>query len=284
MLLWKHFRVDEPRELARRTVDLYRRHQLAAAKLMPDIPLLFPDLSLSSFDQIAQLRRLGPAPLLGRVADYLRAVELTRDLLTPEDPLLVTLFAPLGLIGLWAGSAGVRGLAAAPRTVAHEVLWALGGFVNEVAEACVSAGADGIYYSCWGQDTLSKEEYLELGVPYDLAGLRGAAGAEFRLLHVHGALNHDVGRYASYPVQVVGWSESESLTDLVQGAAQLPSKLVMGGIPETLGEGALEASRTRVAELRRELGAAFVLAPGCSLPDATSDEELGRLRQLTESF
>src|ERR1039458_2997333 len=60
ILLWKHFRIDEPRELARRTVRFYRDHRLAAAKLMPDIPLLFADGALSSWSQVAHLRRFGP--------------------------------------------------------------------------------------------------------------------------------------------------------------------------------------------------------------------------------
>ena len=31
VLLWKHFRIDEPRELARRTVRFYRDHRLQLA-------------------------------------------------------------------------------------------------------------------------------------------------------------------------------------------------------------------------------------------------------------
>src|ERR1035441_864130 len=68
VLLWKHFRIDEPRELARRTVQFYRDHRLAAAKLMPDIPLLFEDRALSSWSQVAQLRRFGPIETVGRAA------------------------------------------------------------------------------------------------------------------------------------------------------------------------------------------------------------------------
>jgi hypothetical protein len=177
VLLWKHFRIDEPRELARRTVGFYRDHRLAAAKLMPDIPLLFEDHALSSWSQVAQLRRFGPIETVGRAAEYVRTVELVRQELDPEDVLLVTLFSPLALIGLWCGRAGLREMAGGDPTVAHAVLWALAGVVEGLATACCAAGADGVYYSCWGQDVLSTDQYGELGVPYDLAGLRGAAGA-----------------------------------------------------------------------------------------------------------
>jgi len=283
ILLWKHFRIDEPRELARRTVLFYRDHRLAAAKLMPDIPLLFEDHSLSSWSQVAQLRRFGPITTVGRAAEYVHAVELTRRELESEDVLLVTIFSPLALIGLWCGPAGMREMAEADRSIAHEVLWALAGVVNGLATACLSAGADGVYYSCWGQDVLSASDYAELGVPYDLAGLRGAVGAEFRLLHLHGAVSGGMERYAGYPVQVVGWSEVESPVTLVQGAQVLAGKFVMGGIPEDQSGPAEATTEAHVGELMERLESRFVLAPGCSLPDDIGDEALASLRALAGS-
>ena len=282
VLLWKHFRIDEPRELARRTVRFHRDHRLAAAKLMPDIPLLFADGSLSSFSQVAQLRRFGPVMTVGRAAEYVRTVELVRDGLESDDVLLVTLFSPLALIGLWCGRAGLREMADGERAVAHAVLWALAGVVSDLAAACVDAGADGVYYSCWGQDALNPGEYAELGVPYDLAGLRGAAGAELRLLHLHGSVGDGLERYAGYPVQVVGWSEVESPISLEAGAAALPGKLVMGGIPENRSTPADAATQARVAALVERLGSRFVLAPGCSLPDEIGEDALASLRALVD--
>jgi len=280
VLLWKHLRIDEPRELARRTVRFYRDHQLAAAKLMPDIPLLFEDHALSSWSQVAQLRRFGPIESLGRAVEYVRTVELTRRALDADDVLLVTLFSPLALVGLWCGPAGLREMAEADRQVAHAVLWALAGVVRDLAAACCAAGADGVYYSCWGQDVLSPDQYAELGVPYDLAGLRGAAGAEFRLLHLHGAVNGGLERYASYPVQIVGWSEVESSVALIDGARMLEGKHVMGGIREDRSGPADEAARAHIDALVSALGTRFVIAPGCSLPDDTGDLALSSLRAL----
>ena len=282
ILFWKHFRTDDPRELALRTVEFYRDHRLAAAKIMPDIPILFEDFALSSWSQVANLRHFGPIRTVGRAAEYIRTVELTRAELTGQDLILVTIFSPLALVGLWCGPEGVREMARASRTAAHAVLWALGGVVSELAAACVQAGADGIYYSCWGQDLLSADEYREFGIPYDLAGLRGAEAAEVRILHVHGALNEGAGRYATYPVQVVGWSEVESRVSLVEGALALPGKLVMGGISETQAAPVGPEERSHVAHLREELGSRLVVAPGCSLPDDVSNATLASLRTLTD--
>jgi uroporphyrinogen-III decarboxylase len=280
VLLWKHFRIDEPRELAHRTVRFYRDHRLAAAKLMPDIPLLFEDRALSSWSQVAQLRRFGPIDTVGRAAEYVRTVELARRELDSDDVLLVTLFSPLALIGLWCGPAALREMAEGEPSVAHAVLWALAGVVEGLATACRAAGADGVYYSCWGQDVLSSDQYAEFGIPYDLAGLRGAAGAEFRLLHLHGAVDGGLERYAGYPAQVVGWSEVESSVTLGEGARALGGKFVMGGIREDRSGPADAAARAHIDALMREFGTRFVVAPGCSLPDGIGDEALASLRAL----
>jgi uroporphyrinogen decarboxylase len=280
VLLWKHFRVDEPRRLAELTVAFQRRHRLAAAKLMPDIPILFPDFSLSSFSQIAHLRRFGDVRTVGRAADYLAAAAHARSLLDRQETLLATVFSPLALVGLWCGPEAIPELAAAPRAVAHEVLWALSQLVARLSSACVDAGADGVYYSCWGQDLLSEAEYAELGTPYDLAGLRGAERARVRILHLHGAVMRPPSRYREYPVEVVGWSELGSSLGLVEGATHLPGRLIMGGISELQAGPPGEEERRHIGELLERLGDRLVVAPGCSLPDGTTEETLDGLREL----
>ena len=280
VLLWKHFRVDDPRRLAELTVDFYRDHRLAAAKLMPDIPILFPDLALSSFSQIAHLRRFGDVRAVGRAGEYIAAVAAARRLLGDDDLLLATVFSPLALVGLWCGPQAMAELAGGSRAVAHEVLWALSQLVADLAGACVAAGADGIYYSCWGQDVLSETDYAELGRPYDLAGLRGARPARLRLLHLHGAVTSPPVRYLDYPAEVVGWSEVESSVKLVEGARVLPGRLIMGGISERSADAPGPAERRHVEELLAELGEQLVVAPGCSLPDETTDHALEGLRAL----
>ena len=280
ILLWKHFRLDSARDLAIATAGFYRDHRLAAAKLMPDIPILFEDFSLTSFRQVRHLRSFGEVSTVGRAGEYLRCVELLRRALEPSDPLLVTLFSPLGLVGLWCGPEGLREVREEPREVVHEVLAALGGLVSELAEHCLRAGADGIYYSCWGQDLLSDQEYSEYGVPYDLMGLHGARGAQARMLHIHGGLHGQVERYRDYPVDAIGWSEQESSVSLAQGAQLLKGRILMGGISERGPVPGEDAGRGHVLGLRRQLGDRLLVAPGCSLPDDTSAESLRSLRQL----
>lgn len=278
ILLWKHFRIEDGTQLARRTVSFYREYRLAAAKLMPDIPILFADHALSSWSQVAQLRSFGPIESVGRAREYVHAVEVARHDLEDSELLLATVFSPLALVALWCGPQALREMVAGSRAEAHAVLGALAAMVGSLASRCVEAGANGIYYSCWGQDVLSGEEYREFGIPYDLAGLRGTELADVRFLHVHGALHGGVERYADYPVEVVGWSEVESTVTLGEGAKVLADKVIMGGIAESLSASTVADGARRVGELIEELGPRFIAAPGCSLPDATDADVLRELR------
>lgn len=283
VLLWKHFRIDRPMELARACVGFTQTYGLSAVKVMPDIPLLFEDFSITSWRQLRHLRRLPPAPKVGRVWEYAAAIEEARRLSGERATVIATIFSPLGLVGVWGGPDRIAELARDDRAAAHSVLGALAGFTRGVIDSAVEAGADAIYYSCWGQDILSDHEYRELGVPYDLQGLGSAGRARVRLLHVHGALDQRVDRYASYPVEVVGWSQLDSRVALADGARALPGKWLMGALPERPDGWSREgmgAVRAEVNTLRRATGGRMVLAPGCSLPDDAPDEVLKAFRAM----
>lgn len=285
VLLWKHFRSDRSLELARACVDFSRRHRLSAVKVMPDIPLLFEDFSITSWKQLRHLRRLPPTPLLGRVAEYAAAIREARSLSDAGATVMATVFSPLGLVGVWGGPDRIAELAVDDRAVAHAVLEALAEFTRGVVDAVVEAGADAIYYSCWGQDVLSDRDYRELGIPYDLHGLGSAWRARMRLLHVHGALDREVERYAAYPVEVVGWSQLDSRVTLADGAKSLAGKWVMGGLPERFEGWArtgMPAIRGEVEAIRQLVGGRLVLAPGCSLPDDVPEEVLLAYRAMAE--
>jgi hypothetical protein len=99
---------------------------------------------------VAQLRQFGPIVTVSRAAEYVPTIELVRGELDADDVVLVTLFSPLVLIGLWCGpvrtarDGGWRALCRSRRAVSAR-RW-----VNGPAAVCREAGADGVYYSCWG--------------------------------------------------------------------------------------------------------------------------------------
>jgi uroporphyrinogen decarboxylase len=287
ILFWKHFFDDRPAHLARLTVDFYRTYDLSAAKIMPDVPILFDESALTSWSQLKHLRSFGDIDTVPRAADYIRTVKLTRDALEDDDLVWVTIFSPLCQIAIWlGGDEALREMVAAPREQAHEILWALAQVTSALSEECVKAGANVVYYGCRGQGVLSDQEYSEYGIPSDLAGLRGARSADFNVLHVHGPLNDRLDRYNGYPVEMVGWSEVESGVSLAEGVKVLPSKVVMGGIPEDRPgptDEIVEDATRRIGDATSALGHRFLIAPGCSLPASIEDETLRQLRTLVST-
>lgn len=287
-LLWQHFNIDDPWRLAQLTVDYFQRYEMCAAKVMPDIPILFEEGSLTSWRQLAQLRHLGDITVTGRASEYIDTVRIVRSMLNKRDPLLVTIFSPLTMVGLWCGGDdAIREMSRAPKAEVHAVLAALAQVAGQLSAACVKAGADIIYLGCHGQDALSVSEYGEYGTPYDLAVLHAARDAEFRFLHVHGRAVGGLDRYAAYPVDVVGWSEAESGISLADGANVLTGKTVMGGIPETMGlttgERIEKARQNRIAA-SKALDSRFIFGPGCSLPSSLDSKEIALLRSLADGW
>ena len=282
-MVWKHFYRDDPRHLADATVAFYRRHRPSAAKIMPDVPLLFADRVLTSWSQLAQLRNISS---LGRADDYVAAVAHTRDQLEPDDVVVATVFSPLALLGMWCGPEIFPQMLQAPAAQVHALLAELADGTARLLAECSAAGADAAYYSCWGQDVIGADRYQEFGIPYDLAGLRGAATFEMRLLHLHGGRGIDIGTFARYPVHAVGWSEIDTGIPLVDGAKHLPGKVPMGGMnerpaadPETIRS----TTREHLGSIAMALGSRFIAAPGCSLPDDLADDGIGALGSAATS-
>lgn len=279
IMLWKHFYTDDPRELARHTVDFYHQYRLSMAKVMPDVPLLFDEGVLSSWKQVAHLRNVEQ---LGRATDYVATVRHTRAALEDEDVLMVTVFSPLTMLGIWCGADVFDDMSKSEnRRAAHALLGSLTRGVRQMVADIVAAGADAVYFSSWGADVLDRAGYAEFGVPYDLGCLQGADDAQMRILHVHGARGIDLRSFDGYPVDAIGWSEVDTGISLVDGAAAIGGRVPMGGIDERPGEFAddvLSATREHLARINAQLDGRFIAAPGCSLPDTTSDEVMSALR------
>ena len=85
------------------------------------------------------------------------------------------------------------------------VLDAIADSLARFAEACIEAGADGIYYAALGGEAyrFQEEEFVQYIKPYDLRVLRAVADkAPFNILHIC----KDQVRlplYSDYPGQVV---------------------------------------------------------------------------------
>jgi len=167
-------------------------------------------------------------------ARELRALELIREGVGPDVPVLPTIFSPLTIAKQMAGEVVLDHLRDHPddleaglRTIAETNA--------RFAAECLNHGADAIFFATQfaSHDLLSDDEYRRFGVEYDLPVLGAVQDrARFVLLHLHGA-NPMFGLTSAYPVQIVNWHDRETEPSLAEGQRLFTQGAVCGGIDRT---------------------------------------------------
>jgi uroporphyrinogen decarboxylase len=229
------------------------------------------------------------APHQGAFGEQLEAVRLLRRALPPEIPFVQTVFTPLAVLGEMVEEPGelklhLRTHPAEVRAALEAVTATFEKYVPQV----LAAGADGIYLATvdWAsRDLLEPEEYRAWARPGDLRVLAAAAGAPFNVMHVCKRRNllFEVG---DYPVSAFSWDATDPLNPSLADALPRLRAAVMGGI--SFDDSLRRADPDRfVGEYRRACdqtgGRRWLVAPGCSIPPATSAANLRAVRAAVEA-
>jgi uroporphyrinogen decarboxylase len=160
-------------------------------------------------------------------------------------------------------------------------------------EAAIEAGASGIFFSCMGATTadFTREEYRDIGRPFDLYALEGAQKGWLNIVHVHADPDQEGDQiyfedFTDFPVTVMSWSDRVSGPSLSE-ALTLTDKCLMGGLwergPLTHGS-ETELENEILSAISQTRGLRLILANGCSVPDDTPEEWLHIGRKFVESL
>ncbi len=154
-----------------------------------------------------------------------------------------------------------------------------------LTEACLEAGADGIYYAALGGEEclFTDEEFQTYIKPHDLKILQAAKASSCNLLHIcKDRLKLD--RYRDYPCAAVNWGVYEQNLSLLEGAKLFDDRAILGGLDDRSGvlvDGSEEQIREAVHQLLREMeGRRFILGADCTLP---TEIDYGRIRTAVEA-
>jgi uroporphyrinogen decarboxylase len=222
-----------------------------------------------------RLRRLEPDHgVLGEQLDALRKI---RDGLGGEAHFVQTIFSPLSVAKYLVGNRPepVKQAIESSPDALRAGLQVITETFATYAEACLEAGASGIFFATTGwasSDSLTEDEYRRFGSEYDLQVLKAVAGrAPFNILHNCGEhIYFDL--LADYPVQAISWAATLAGNPTLGEGKRHTSKAVMGGVSEksTLVDGTPEqvAEEVRQAIAQTE-GHRVLVAPGCSIPPRT---------------
>jgi len=285
LCFWHHFRpAGSGIRMAEATLRFFdQEFDLDIVKVMPDLPYPFPRRSIHEPEDWALIEPV--APDHGMFGQRLVAIRALREALGADTPIILTIYNPVAEARRFAADPGTfsNHLNEHPAEV-HRALGVIADNLRRQIAAAIAAGADGVYYALQGitKDGLGEAGYREFGRPYDFLALRGAQNGWLNVCHVHGDRDILMDLAIDYPVQVLSWSDR--LTGLSLREVRLRTdKCLMGGLHEF---GALAAGDERavIAEAQDSVeqtgGRRFILANGCSVPDATPHDQLRRSRAV----
>lgn len=156
-----------------------------------------------------------------------------------------------------------------------------------LADECLSAGADGIYYAALGgeSDGLTDEEHEKYLAPLEIEILDSIKS--FKVLHMCKPLVN-LQRFKDYPCDVVNWGTVESSVSLTEGRKIFKNKTVLGGIDDRsiiLTNGTYEQIEEEVHSVIKEAGTdKFILGSDCTLSPDLSYERIAMIHRACKTY
>ncbi len=208
--LWRHFPMDDqsPETLAAATLHFQNTYDFDLVKVTPSSSFSIRDWGVEDKwtghtegtreyikRVIHEPKDWEKLPVLDPTAPHLagqlNCLRIIRKELSPDTPLLQTIFSPL---------AQAKNLAGGETLIAHLRLYpdavvkgleAIAKTTRRFVEACLGTGIDGVFYAIQHAQAslLTLDEYKTFGLPHDQKTLEPAQELWCNLLHLHG---HDV--------------------------------------------------------------------------------------------
>ncbi len=303
--LWRHFPVDDqdPKLLAEATLNFQRTYDFDLVKVTPASSFCLKDWDVQdewrghtegtrqyTTHVIQDPRDWETLPILDpsvpHLAGQLACLRFIRAGLSPDTPLLQTIFSPLAQAkNLVGGDTLIAHLRLYPEAV-MKGLATIAETTRRFVEACLDTGIDGIFYAIQHAqaDLLTLEEYQTFGVPHDQKALEPAQKLWCNLLHLHG---HNVyfSLLSSFHFPIVNWHDRETYPSLSE-AQQLFSGVTCGGMRQDtlVYEDRAQVEAEAADAIEQTKGKRFILGTGCVVPIIASHGNLSAARQAPLSF
>jgi uroporphyrinogen decarboxylase len=308
MAFWRHYFLQEwaPCRLAELTLEFHRQFDTDLVKLTPSgiYPLQDwgPTIRFGRDDHTSP-QYVAPAvesakgwldlPRLdvtkGSWGRELETIHHLSKELADTAPLLMTIYSPLTIASFlcWESNSRDRvvwDLRESPRQL-HLGLATIRDVVIDYAAACLDAGATGLFFASHMStcDTLTREEYQEFGVAYDLPILEAVVErSRFTMLHMC-RKNIMFDLLAGYPVDALHWADRLGQPDLAK-ARQATDKVLSGGLlVDTLLNGTEQEVQVEALEAAAQVDRrGFILGAGCVIDTRTPEGNLHAARRATK--
>jgi len=267
---WHHFGLEKegPESHARATIAFHRQFHTDLVKVMSDFP--YPKPAGQWFELTVQENPFGP---------QIRAIELIREGIGADAHFVETIFNPWNVAEKLSTPAEVQRLKQENPKALADALDVIARSEANHARKAIAAGASGIFLAIANAqpEFLSEDDYAKWSEPYDRMVLDAVKDAPLNVLHLHGDhvyLDHFT---KPWPARAINYSVHGTGVPFLELRKSYKGTL-LGGLDEknfrSLDEPELKAEWRRA---QQQAGTRFILTPGCSVPNDSTDAELNRL-------
>jgi len=150
------------------------------------------------------------------------------------------------------------------------------------ARRAVAAGASGIFLAIANaQDgILSRSDYAKFSEPFDQQVLEAARSAPLNTLHLHGDKVYLDRFYQGWAASTINYSAHGTQVPISKVRQQYRGVLMAGLDEVRFRSLSVEDVHAQYVSAKREAGKRFILTPGCSVPNDSTDAELGQVPQV----
>lgn len=265
---WYHF-LDEKQPgsvHAENTLRFHRKFRTDLVKVMSDYPFPRPRGKWHELQPIDN-----PFP------EQIRALEIIRNSLAGRAFFIETVFNPWNIAEKLSSKEEVLRLKQERPQALIDALEAIAKSLANHARKAIQAGAAGVFLAVANAQSgiLTREEYVKFSQPFDRMVLEAVGQAPLNTLHIHGEKVYLDLFYQGWPARILHYSVHASGIPIAQVRRRF-AEVIMGGIDER------NFRLLETAALKRQIaaeaaGRKYIVAPGCSVPNDSTDAEIERL-------
>jgi uroporphyrinogen decarboxylase len=301
--LWRHFPVDDqaPETLAAAHLQYQASYDFDLVKVTPASSFSLKDWGVEdewightegtrryTRRVISEPHDWEALPVLeptsAHLAAQLECLRMTRAALSPDTPLLQTIFSPLAQAKNLAGNELLMDhLRNHPGSV-MKGLKTIAETTRLFIDAARTTGIDGIFYAVQHaqRQFLSYEEYKLFGLPLDRETIEPAESLWCNMLHLHGQDVH-FELAGELPFQIVNWHDRETYPSLTEAQTLFKGVMCGGMRQDTLVyRDQTDVRREAADAIQQTGGRRFLLGTGCVVPVIASHGNILAARKSVE--
>jgi len=293
--LWRHFPVDDqnPEALAASTLHFQNTYDFDIVKVTPASSFAvrgwgvedkwmgdaegsrrYTKRIIFKPEDWEKLKPLDPTS--PHLAGQLACLRLLKENLSPETPLIQTIFNPLSQAKNLAGNDVLLAHLREHPEAVMKGLDTIAKTTSKFIEAAREIGIDGVFYAIQHAqaDILELNEYKSFGLPFDQQVLESTKDLWCNMLHLHGKdVFFSLLRLINF--QIVNWHDRETYPSLSEARTLFKGTLCGGLRQDTLVlEDQAKVKEEAEDAIRQTKGRHFILGTGCVVPITASHGNL----------